>query len=55
MKELIEVYDSYIKLLNDELRELASMAYNHGWRSSRYDCGKKLREKILKLEEKLSA
>ncbi len=51
MTELTNVYDKYIKLLEDEIKGVAGIAYVHGWRSSRYKEGKKLREKIAKLKE----
>jgi len=50
MDELIETYDNYIKLLGDELTELAGMARVHGWKSNRVEEGYKFREKIKTLK-----
>ena len=49
----IQAYDEFIKILGDEIDELAPMAFNHGWRSSRIEEGKKAREKIKQLKELL--
>ena len=51
MDELIKTYDEYIKLLGDEIDGLAGLAYVHGWRSSRYEQGKALRDKIESLKK----
>lgn len=53
MNELIEAYEEYIKLLGDELSDVVSLAYIHGWRSTRYESGKTCREKIDILKAKL--
>lgn len=50
LKEIIETQKEYIKLMSDELNELAVLASNRGWKSSRYEAGKLLREKISELE-----
>lgn len=52
--ELIAKLEEYQKLLIDEIDDLAGLAYVHGWRSSRYEQGEKLRKEIanLKLEIK---
>lgn len=49
-EELIQVYKEYIQLLGDELNELAILASNRGWKSNRFEAGKKLRDKIKELE-----
>ena len=54
-EKLIWAFKEYIYMLGEEMNELASFAYTHGWRSTRYEQGKKMREKILKLEEKLKS
>lgn len=51
VEEVTATYDEYIKLLIDEINELIGMAHVHGWRSSRVEKGKELREKIAQLKE----
>ncbi len=51
LADFIYVYDKYIKLLRDKLNETVGIAHVHGWRSSRYKEGVKLRKKITKLKE----
>ena len=51
LKEIISTQDDYVKLLIEELDELAVFASVHGWKSTRYEQGKKLREKIIQLKE----
>ena len=51
LKEIISTQDDYVKLLTEELDELAIFASVHGWKSTRYGQGKKLREKIIQLKE----
>ena len=46
MNELINAYEEYIKLLTDELDDLVGLAVSHGWKSHRYEEGKRLRELI---------
>ncbi len=50
---LIEAYEEYVKLLTDEITELAGAAYVHGWRSSRFEKGAELRAKIEELKKPL--
>ena len=45
-KELIKLYGEYIVLLGLELDEVVPLAYMHGWKSTRYEQGKKLRKQI---------
>lgn len=52
-EQLIEAYEAYIILLGDELTELAVMAVNRGWQSTRYEEGKAHRTKIEKLIRQL--
>lgn len=54
LKSLIEAYDNYLKLLGEELDELAMMAIMHGWGSKRVEQGKILREKIEKIKTELT-
>lgn len=49
VSELIIVYNEYIKLLGDEIHDLAIMASVRGWKSNRYEKGAELRSKIIKL------
>ncbi len=51
LKEVILVQDDYIKLLTEELNELALFASVHGWKSTRYEQGKTFRKKIAQLKE----
>jgi hypothetical protein len=54
LKEIIEAQKEYIKILSDELNELTPLAYVRGWRTTRYEMGKAVREKISQLESKIS-
>jgi hypothetical protein len=38
----------YIKLINEELDEVAVLAHAHGWRTSRFNEGVEMREKLNK-------
>ncbi len=46
LSKLVNVQIEYIKLLGDELNEVVWYANSHGWKSTRYDKGKELRESI---------
>lgn len=46
LDEAVEAYESYVALLNAELNELAGLAAVHGWVSTRFEAGKKARERI---------
>lgn len=46
MQKLLDLQSEYIKLLGDELEEVVPIASIHGWKSSRYEAGLKLREEI---------
>lgn len=48
--DLIKAYEDHIKLLGEELDELAPIAYAHGWKSKRYEKGKLLHERIQVLK-----
>ena len=54
-EELINTYKEYIQLLGDESSELVSIAFVHGWRSTRYDQGEKFRKKIEKLANDINS
>jgi hypothetical protein len=54
LNKIIETQKEYIKLLSDEINDLAPMAYVHGWATSRYEMGQELRKKISDLEENLN-
>ena len=45
---------SYIAIIGEELDNTATLAYLHGWRSSRVEEGEKARERLDKLAEELS-
>ena len=42
----IEDWKAYVKLLAEELDEIVGVAHSRGWRSTRYEEGKQLREKL---------
>ncbi len=48
--EATTIYGEYIKLLVDELNDLVGIASLHGWKSSRYEDGIRLREKLATLK-----
>lgn len=48
--DLINTYDKYIKLLIEEISELAVFAKTHGWRSTRYEQGIKMRKEIERIK-----
>lgn len=52
LKELIKTYDEYTKLLEEEIHNMQDIAQLHGWKSTRYEKGKELREKIESLKDK---
>ena len=54
MKELIEAYDEYIKLLEQECSNYSVFAFTHGITSSEKDIkrGAELRQKIKELKNK---
>ena len=51
-REMIEVYDCYIKLLGEEIDTLSPLAISHGWRSTREEAGKKCRADIQEVKSK---
>jgi hypothetical protein len=53
MLRLIGLYEEYIALLGKEIDETATIASIHGWKSSRYEQGKEMREKIAELRKKV--
>jgi len=50
--EIFKVYDKYIEILDEEGGTLVSLAYAHGWRSTRVEAGKQCRAEISLLKEK---
>ena len=50
-RELAGAYKEYAQLLGDEVNSMATVAHFHGWKSSRVEQGKVLREKIKQMEE----
>lgn len=52
--KLIKALEKYIVMLGKELDEVVPMASIHGWKSSRYEEGKKMREKIKKFKEEVT-
>lgn len=53
VRQLIDEYDNYIKLLNEELEETLTYAWTHGWKSSRHNVGAVARNKIDGLKDQL--
>ena len=53
LQKLSETHEEYIQLLTDEINELVSYVTYHDWKSSRFEQGKKLREKIKELKKEL--
>ena len=54
MLEVIKLFEEYIILLGEELDELAPFADVHGWKSSRYEEGKKMRKKIKECRDRIN-
>jgi hypothetical protein len=52
IKECVNLIRGYILLLNNELNEVCGIASVHGWKSTRYEQGGKMREKLLKYSER---
>jgi len=50
---LIQHYNKYVRLLGEELNEVVPFAYNHGWRSTRYEERKMFREIIEKINKEI--
>lgn len=53
IKDLTKAQDDYIQLLGDEINEMAVLAMTHGYKSTRYEEGKRNRELIATLKEEL--
>jgi len=53
-KNLIEAQEKYIKLLQEELDETATIAWVHGWRSHRFESGMLLRRRISSINKHLN-
>lgn len=53
-REIAAVFKEYAQLLGDEINEMAVFASVHGWKSSRIEQGKVLREKIKQIGEALN-
>lgn len=49
---LIQAYDEYIKLLGDEIKELAILTCDRLWQSTRWEKGYELRERIAMIKNK---
>ena len=50
-KETIRLLLDYIDMLGAEISELAPFAANHGWKSSRVEEGKRIRQALGSKEE----
>ena len=51
--DLIKALKDYIKLLGDELSDLAPYLHIHGWKSMRIVQGEEMRARIQQLEQEL--
>jgi len=54
-KQLVQKLEEYIKLLGEEVSEVAVLAHIHGWSSSRVEEGIKRRKEIEELKEKINS
>lgn len=55
MGEVVDTYDLYVQLLCDEIEELSGFERNLGWKSSREQAAKMLREQLAKVKEKIKS
>ncbi len=53
--EQIAARDEYIKLLGEEIDEIAGIVHVHGWRSSRGEAGKACRNRIKQADVTVEA
>jgi len=53
-EKLIRALEDYIKLMGEEISALVGLAHVHGWKSTRAEKGKKMREKIMKLKKEMA-
>lgn len=53
--KIIDAQERYIALLDEESTELVPLATMHGWRTSRYEQGVKLRAEIKEAMDELKA
>jgi hypothetical protein len=49
VQELIDAYEAYIKLLNEEIQGMPVVCYIHGWESSLVEQGIQARERISRV------
>jgi hypothetical protein len=49
LQELINAYEAYIKLLNEEIQSMSSLCLAHGWKSSLIEQGIQARVRISKV------
>ena len=54
MHEIIEAYEEYVELLNEQTDQIVGLAINHGWRCPQemVDKGIELRQRIQDLKFK---
>lgn len=48
IKELIDAYEDFIRVLGEEIHDMHGLAHVHGWQSQRVEAGKQCRERIAK-------
>ena len=54
LTRIIDVYSRYVTLLSDELDDTVPIAASNGWKSNRFEEGKRLREEISLLRAGLN-
>ncbi|MFA5388886.1 MAG: hypothetical protein WC312_03930 [Candidatus Omnitrophota bacterium] len=53
VEEIIKIDEDYIALLKEELDEVVSIAYIHGWKSSRIKEGEEARKAIAEIKARI--
>lgn len=54
LRELIFHQSELINLLGDEINDLSPLACMHGWRTTRFEQGEKIRRNIQKILKELN-
>jgi hypothetical protein len=54
VSKLLKITEQFLDLLGEELHDTAVIASLHGWKSTRIEQGKVLREKIKQLKERIN-
>ena len=53
LKELVKLQEEYINMCIDELDEVCLIASVHGWKSSRWDLGVEMRNRLERANKEL--